>query len=92
VWQRNILTDFGGRRSRADQRVAARRRQQRHRHPGGLHAGIVALDKMSGKTVWASQQLSDEAGYSSPLAADVQGAHITLTSQAGVGVRAWTAS
>ena len=47
---------------------------------------------MSGKTVWASQQLSDEAGYSSPLAADVQGAHITLTSQAGVGVRAWTAS
>ena len=33
VWQRNILKDFGGRRSPlADQRVAARRRHQRHRH------------------------------------------------------------
>jgi len=36
--------------------------------PRGPKAGIVALDKMSGKTVWASQQLSDEAGYASPIA------------------------
>src|SRR4029450_6860705 len=52
--------------------------------------GIVALDKMSGKTVWSSQQLSDEAGYASPIAADVQGVRVimTLTGSAGVGVRA----
>src|SRR6266545_3453542 len=58
--------------------------------PGGPRAGIVALDKMTGKTVWTSQQLSDEAGYSSPIAADVQGVRVymTLTSSAGVGVRA----
>ena len=45
---------------------------------------------MTGKTVWTSQQLSDEAGYASPIAADVQGVHVimTLTAQAGVGVRA----
>jgi outer membrane protein assembly factor BamB len=50
----------------------------------------VALDKMSGKNVWASGELSDEAGYSSPIAADVQGVRVymTLTSAAGVGVRA----
>ena len=40
--------------------------------------------------MWTSQQLSDEAGYASPIAADVQGVRVymTLTSEAGVGVRA----
>src|SRR6266513_244196 len=58
--------------------------------PGGPRAGIVALDKLSGRTVWASDALSDEAGYASPIAADVQGVRVymTLTSSAGVGVRA----
>jgi outer membrane protein assembly factor BamB len=91
VWQRNILADFGGRQIPwlisesplvdGDHVIVT---------PGGPRAGIVALDKMSGKTVWASQQLSDEAGYASPVAADVQGVRVimTLTSQAGVGVRA----
>ena len=45
--------------------------------PGGPSAGIVALDKMTGKTVWASQQLSDEAGYASPIVADVQGVRMS---------------
>ena len=58
--------------------------------PGGPRAGMVALDKMTGKTVWTSQQLSDEAGYASPIVADVQGVRVvmTLTASAGVGVRA----
>jgi outer membrane protein assembly factor BamB len=40
--------------------------------------------------VWTSQQLSDEAGYASPIAADVGGVRVvmTLTARAGVGVRA----
>jgi outer membrane protein assembly factor BamB len=40
--------------------------------------------------VWASQELSDEAGYASPIAGDVQGVRVimTLTAEAGVGVRA----
>ena len=51
---------------------------------------MVALDKMTGKTVWTSKELSDEAGYASPIAADVQGVRtiMTLTVEAGVGVRA----
>ena len=41
--------------------------------PGGRDAGMVALDKMTGKTVWTSKELSDEAGYASAIVADVQG-------------------
>ena len=58
--------------------------------PGGPGAGIVKLDKMTGKTVWQSKDLSDPAGYSSPIVADVGGVrtYMTLTSGGGVGVRA----
>ena len=51
---------------------------------------MVALDKMTGKTIWTSKELSDEAGYASPIVADVQGVRtiMTLTAEAGVGVRA----
>ena len=53
-------------------------------------AGIVKLDKMTGKTVWTSKELSDTAGYSSITVADVQGVrtYMTFTADAGVGVRA----
>ena len=91
IWTRNILREFGGRQipwlisesplvDGANVIVT----------PGGPRAGIVALDKMTGKTVWTSQQLSDEAGYASPIVADVGGVRVymTLTSEAGVGVRA----
>jgi len=91
VWQRNILADFGGR--QIPWQISESPLIDGGNvivTPGGPRAGIVALDKMSGKTVWASQQLSDEAGYASPIAADVQGVRVimTLTAQAGVGVRA----
>jgi len=58
--------------------------------PGGRGAGIVALDKMSGKTVWTSKELSDGAGYASPIIADVGGVRtiMNFTADAGVGVRA----
>ncbi len=91
VWTRNILREFRGRQIPwllsesplvdGNNVIVT---------PGGPRAGIVALDKMTGKTVWASQQLSDEAGYASPIAADVGGVRVvtTLTSQAAVGVRA----
>jgi outer membrane protein assembly factor BamB len=91
VWQRNILKEFAGRNigwliSESPlvdgNRVIA--------SPGGRNAGMVALDKMSGATLWVSKELSDEAGYSSPVVADVQGVRtiMTLTGNAGIGVRA----
>jgi outer membrane protein assembly factor BamB len=91
VWQRNILKEFGGRNIPwlisesplvdGPQLIVT---------PGGRNAGMVALDKMSGKTLWTSKELSDQAGYASPIVADVQGVRtlMTLTSEAGVGVRA----
>jgi outer membrane protein assembly factor BamB len=91
VWQRNILKDFNGRNINwllsesplVDGNVVIVT-------PGGRGAGMVALDKMSGKTVWVSKELSDEAGYASPVVADVGGvrAIMTITAEAGVGVRA----
>ena len=91
MWQRNILKDFGGRNIPwlisesplvdGNQLIVT---------PGGRNAGMVALDKMTGKTIWTSKELSDEAGYASPVVADVQGVRtiMTLTAEAGVGVRA----
>lgn len=91
VWQRNILKDFGGRNISweisesplVDGNMVVVT-------PGGRGAGIVALDKMTGRTIWASKELNDEAGYSSPIVADVQGVRtiMTITAEAGVGVRA----
>ena len=91
VWQRNILQDFNGRNTGwlisesplvdGNNVIVS---------PGGRGAGIAALDKMTGKTVWVSKELNDQAGYASPIVADVQGVRtiMTLTSEAGVGVRA----
>jgi outer membrane protein assembly factor BamB len=91
LWQRNILKDFGARNIPwlisesplvdGNNLIVT---------PGGRNAGMVALDKMTGKTVWTTKELSDEAAYASVIAADVQGVRtlMTLTAEAGVGVRA----
>jgi outer membrane protein assembly factor BamB len=91
VWARNILADFGGRNPTW---LISESPLVEGPHvivsPGGRGAGMVALDKKTGKTVWAAKELSDTAGYSSAVAADVQGVRtlITLTAEAAVGVRA----
>jgi outer membrane protein assembly factor BamB len=91
VWQLNILKDFGG---SQPQWMISESPLVDGPHlvvsPGGPGAGIVKLDKMTGKTVWTSKELSDTAGYSSITVADVQGVrtYMTFTAQAGVGVRA----
>ena len=91
VWQRNILRDFGGRQIRW---LISESPLVDGAHvivtPGGPGAGMVKLDKMTGKTVWTSKELSDPAGYSSPIVADIGGVrtYMTFTAGAGVGVRA----
>jgi outer membrane protein assembly factor BamB len=91
LWQRNILKDFGAR--NIPWLISESPLVDGNNvivTPGGRNAGMVALDKMTGKTVWTSKELSDQAGYSSVIAADVQGVRtlMTLTAEAGVGVRA----
>ena len=91
VWQRNILKDFGGPQL---QWLISESPLVDGAHvivsPGGAGASIVKLDKMTGKTVWTTKELSEPAGYSSPIVADVQGVrtYLTFTAGAGVGVRA----
>lgn len=91
VWQRDILRDFSGRNIQwlisesplvdGDRVIVT---------PGGRGAGMVALDKMTGKTLWEAKELNEDAGYSSAVVADVGGvrAYTTLMSGAAVGVRA----
>jgi outer membrane protein assembly factor BamB len=91
AWQRNILQEFGGR--NIDWLISESPLVDGNNvivSPGGRGAGMAALDKITGKTVWVSKELSDGAGYSSPIVADVQGVRtiMALTAEAGVGVRA----
>jgi outer membrane protein assembly factor BamB len=91
VWQRNILRDFKG--SQPNWLISESPLVDGGHvvvMPGGRGASIVKLDKMTGATVWTTKELSDSAGYSSIVAADVQGVrtYLAFTSAAGVGVRA----
>jgi len=91
VWRKNILKEFGGGNPGwlicesplidGDRVIVT---------PGGKGAGMVALDKMTGKEIWRSKDLSDGAAYSSCIAADVGGVRtiMNFTARAAVGVRA----
>lgn len=91
LWQRNILKEFGGTQL---QWLVSESPVIDGPHllvtPGGPEAGMVKLDKLTGKTVWAAKELSDQAAYSSITIADIQGVrtYLTFTAAAGVGVRA----
>ena len=91
VWRRNLLKEFNGRNPHwlisesplvdGDKLIVT---------PGGSGASLVTLNKMTGKTIWESKDLSDQAGYSSCVVEDIQGIRtiMTITAKAGVGVRA----
>lgn len=91
VWERNILKDFGGTNPHwllsesplidGNNVIVS---------PGGRDAGMVALDKMTGKTVWTTKGLSDQAAYASAIIATIGGVPtiMNFTANAAVGVRA----
>ena len=91
VWGLNILEKFFGRNTRwalAESllidgvRVIC--------CPGGEKTTMVALDKMTGRTVWKCRGTDDLAGYASAVLAEYKGLRIilTLTSKAMIGVNA----
>ena len=91
VWTLNILREFGG--SNPYWLLSESPLidgQKLIVTPGGRGAGMAALDKATGKTIWKASSLNDGAGYASAIAADVGGVrcYLNLTAQAGVGVRA----
>ncbi len=58
--------------------------------PGGAKGYMVAVDKKSGKTVWANLDIGEKPGYSSPILVEDQGLRqiITMTSMGVIGVNA----
>lgn len=91
AWKRNILSDFNG--ENPNWLISESPLIDGNKvvvTPGGRGAGMVALDKMTGKEIWRCKELSDEAGYSSCVIADVHKVPtiMNFTSAAGVGVRA----
>jgi outer membrane protein assembly factor BamB len=58
--------------------------------PGGPKGLFAALDKKTGKPLWRSKAVTDQATYSSPIAATIGGTkqYIYLTQNSLVGVRA----
>jgi outer membrane protein assembly factor BamB len=91
VWGKNILKEYGGSNPRwlvsesplidGEKLIVS---------PGGKEAGIVALDKLTGKEIWRTKELSAETSYASNIIAEVGGVrgYINFTSSAAVGVRA----
>lgn len=89
IWERHLLKTYRGRNINwgmsesplidGDQLIV---------NAGGPGASIVALDKATGKELWKTQ--SDEAGYSSAVAADIGGVrqYVVFTGEAAVGVLA----
>jgi outer membrane protein assembly factor BamB len=91
VWGKNILQEYGA--SNPKWLISESPLIDGNRlivSPGGNGAGIVALDKMTGAEIWRAKELSDQAGYSSCIVADVGGVrtYLNFTSTAAVGVRA----
>jgi len=56
--------------------------------PGGPKGRVVALDKRTGKTLWANTQIEHTAAYCSPAVVDYGGVRqlITMTQQSVLGV------
>jgi outer membrane protein assembly factor BamB len=47
--------------------------------PGGPDATVVALDKMTGSTIWTSKGLSEKSGYCSPILVEEGGNRLLIT-------------
>jgi outer membrane protein assembly factor BamB len=56
--------------------------------PGGPKGAIVALNKQTGDVIWQSKEFTDEAHYSSIVAAEIGGVqqYVQLTSESLVGI------
>lgn len=92
IWQRSLPGDFGGRVPMWSYRESPLVDGDKVIcTPGGEDAMLVALDKLTGKTIWKSQVPgSSKAAYASAIAIDFDGQrqYVQLTQKALVGVAA----
>jgi outer membrane protein assembly factor BamB len=92
IWQSNLERDFGGSVPRWSYRESPLVDGEKVIcTPGGPDATLVALDKLTGKTIWKSQVPgSPKAAYASAIAIDFGGQreYVQFTQKALVGVAA----
>ena len=92
IWHKNLVRDFGGRPPGWSYRESPLIDGEKLIcSPGAPDAGIVALDKLTGKTIWKSAIPGDRgAGYCSPIAFDFdeQREYVNFTANMLVGVSA----
>ena len=92
VWQRNLIKDFGGRVPVWSYRESPLIDGEKVIvTPGGEDATLVALDKLTGKTIWKSPVPGNPgAAYASAIAIDFDGQrqYVQLTARALLGVAA----
>ena len=91
VWSKNLIEEYKGDRGGwgyaesvlidGDKLIAT---------PGGKAGAMIALNKKTGDPVWRCQEVTDQAGYSSIIVAEVGGVrqYIQQTSKNAIGVRA----
>ncbi|HUQ72948.1 MAG TPA: PQQ-binding-like beta-propeller repeat protein [Planctomycetaceae bacterium] len=92
LWEKS-LSDFGGRRPNWGYCESVTiDGQQVLCTPGGKQGAVLALDKVTGSTLWQSQNFTDGAHYSSIVPIDFAGKHqlIQLTKDTLVGLDAAT--
>lgn len=79
IWNRNIIEDFVAKNIKwalaesvviVDNLLIC--------SPFGEKGSVVALDKMTGETVWAAESVDDDAGYATPTISEFQGRRIVL--------------
>jgi outer membrane protein assembly factor BamB len=90
VWRKNLAADFGGRVPSWGYSESPLVDDGKVVCCAGGKGGAVALDAKTGDTVWRCRDLTDDAGYSSFVVAEVGGVrqYVTQTSVKGIGVRA----
>ena len=92
IWQRSLQKDFGGSVPTWSYRESPLVDGNKViLTPGGEDAALVALDKLTGKTLWKSPVPGNpKAAYASPIAIDFerQRQYVQLTAKALVGVAA----
>jgi glucose dehydrogenase len=90
-WRKSFSQDFGGKPPTwgfAESPLVAG--NQVLVTPGGKRGAMVALDKKTGRLLWQSKEFTDDAHYSSIVAAEIDGTrqYVQLTAASVVGVSA----
>jgi outer membrane protein assembly factor BamB len=93
IWARNLLEAFGG--TNITWALSESLLIDGSRLvccPGAPNAGMVALDKRNGNTLWVCKGTQDQAGYASPILVEYGGVRqiVTMTAKAAIGVHADT--